>query len=342
MYSRTSFLPDSQISIMLTTIFGRKHLFAIIALPLLLIGCGGGGGDDDNDEPIDSVGSVGPGVDQPASGDDPVPSFMFQMDQEFVNLSSPEFVAFVESQLGGSVAPFNSVDNLFLNTQLPVIYGSCGVANAFYSPQERLIVICDELGKVAYDLYRSTQDGDSDDEIGTATLFAFDTLTFILYHEIGHALYDIRDFSVGGNFESVADAIGVVLSVQTGQPLAVIASAAFVSEIDESSSFADEHGSGVDRSGDMFCWVIGSSLQVAGVLPELTAAFVDAGRDCVAEYANQYEFVSQLVPDLEDIPLRASLKMEMSKAEQDLLARLDKLNAKRLRAGAEETLPSGS
>ncbi len=56
----------------------------------------------------------------------------------------------------------------------------------------------------------------------------------------------------------MADAIGVVLSVQTGQPLAVFdAGLFFFANTDV--SFADKHGSGEDRAGDTFCWVLGSS-----------------------------------------------------------------------------------
>ena len=174
---------------------------------------------------------------------------------------------------------------------VPVIYGECGVANAFYLPQQRRILVCDELANVAFTYFQSVQ--------------------------------------------------GEEESVETGQPLAAIDAGLFFFS-NENVSFADEHGSGEDRAGDIFCWVIGSNSLLEVQFPTIATEFIDAGRDCVAEYANQFDFVSQLLPNLQDIPARASLKSKRSEADADRFAALDRLIAARLKSESPAGADSGS
>jgi len=152
-------------------------------------------------------------------------------------------------------------------------------------------------------------------------------MSFVLYHEVGHALDDIRDLGVGGNFESVADAIATVLSVRTGQPLGAIDAALYFLQNVE-GSFADVHSSGADRAGDIVCWTIGSSSRIADLFSTVAADLVATGRDCVGEYADQFEFVSNLIPNLRDLPPVASLRKQPGdgntqiEAMDELLSRL--------------------
>jgi len=181
---------------------------------------------------------------------------------------------------------------------VPVIYGECGFANAFYAPSERTIVLCDELWTVAFNYFNTLVE---DSLTADLVAQAYSMMTFVLYHEVGHAIDDISNVSIGGNSESAADAIGTVLSVRTGQPTAAINGAVFFLQND-SGSFADVHGSGVDRAGDIICWTIGGSPAVAEQLTSVAESLSEAGRDCVGEYADQEQFVANLVPNLADIP----------------------------------------
>ena len=69
-------------------------------------------------------------------------------------------------------------------------------------------MICNELGDAAFGFFLSALEG-TDDDVVQAREQSIDSSIFVTYHEMGHALDDIRDISIGGNFESVADAIGV-------------------------------------------------------------------------------------------------------------------------------------
>ena len=264
-------------------------------------------------------------------------NFVFQFDQNYIDVTSESDLDFVSANINGAIAPLNSIDNVFFDSTVPVIYGNCGEPNAFYAPAQRFIGLCDELTMLTIDLFQQinadSETGAVSDEVRAASVQqGFSSMAFVMYHEMGHALDDIRDLiAIGGNFESVADAIGAVLSVQTGQPEAAVFGGLFFLNTG-GSSFTDEHGAGEDRAGDILCWVTGGSPALAAALPDLTATFAAGGRDCIAEYANQQQFVEALVPNFADVPVVgqttiASARSRYTKPEQDRFAVLDKLMA---------------
>ena len=231
-------------------------------------------------------------------------SFSFAFDPAYVAAKSEATLASDLAGVGRAIEPLNRIPNFFNDAEVPVIYGECGFANAFYAPSERTIVLCDELWSVAFN-YFSELDPESSPAESVAQ--AYSMLTFVLYHEVGHAIDDISNVSIGGNSESAADAIGSVLSVRTGQPVAALDAALFFLQNDD-GSFADIHGSGLDRAGDIICWTIGGSPQIAEQLTEISESLAAAGRDCVGEYADQLQFVANLVPNLADVPPIASTR----------------------------------
>ena len=262
-------------------------------------------------------------------------NFVFQLDQNYVDVTSENDLNFISANFGAAIAPLNSIDNVFFDSTVPVVYGNCGEANAFYAPANRLIGLCDELTMLSIGRFQQLAadpvTGTVSDEDRTAAVQqGFSTMAFVMYHEMGHALDDIRDLvAIGGNFESAADAIGVVLSVQTGQPEAAAFGGLFFLN-SGGSSFTDEHGAGEDRAGDILCWVIGGSPALSAALPDLTAMFATGGRDCIGEYANQRQFVEALVPNFANVPVIgpttiASARSKFSPAEQDRFAVLDKV-----------------
>ena len=296
----------------------KNKLSCLFALSISLIGlssCGGGG-------------SSGGGP----SGDDPIPNFSFTVDSDFVTESPEAYVTIVNDDIGGSVLPMNEIQNFFNNKTIPVTYRDCGEANAFYSPSERSITLCHELANLGYNYYLLQESEELEQETRQANAFfkAFAMMNFVMYHEMGHAMDDLRDLGTGGNFESVADAIAVVLSVQTSQPQAGMYGGLFFL-IDTEASFGDEHIGGADRAGDILCWTIGSSSRIAAFFPDVTALFNEGGRDCVGEYANQYQFVSQLIPFLNEVPPKDSLKISEAELEARF-AGMDDIMVKALKA----------
>lgn len=313
-----------------------RPVITTIFLTVFLSACGGSGGDTPPNDPPALLPDPDPipiPIPDPDPDPDPVPgpvgqdNFDFRVGQEYALETNETFVGFIESEIGGSVAPMNQIDNIFGDVTVPVTYQECGVVNAFYSPATREIFICDELTADSYFFFLG--EGTTDEEMGDALGLAIAAVTFVMYHEMGHALDDLRDLGVGGNFESVADAIGVVLSVQTGQPFAALFGAAILESGE--ASFGGVHGSGPDRAGDIVCWMIGSSSRVSALVPELAAIYNDIGRDCVAEYFNQFDFVERLVPGLRSVPPKGALRGKPTQAQLDQYAEIDKRLAAKLK-----------
>ena len=258
--------------------------------------------DGPNEGPVEGP-IEGPIDNQPLS----VNSFRFVFDPDYIAARSEATLASDLAGVGRAIEPLNGIPNFLNNVEVPVIYGECGFANAFYAPSERTIVLCDELWSEAFNYFSSL---DPESLPAESVAQAYSMMTFVLYHEIGHAIDDISNVSIGGNSESAADAIGTVLSVQTGQPVAAINAAVFFLQNDN-GSFADVHGSGLDRAGDIICWTVGGSPQVAAQLNTVTESLAAAGRDCVGEYADQFQFVANLVPNLADVrPITATRSAE--------------------------------
>ena len=296
----------------------------ILSLAGLLLGaCGSGGGTGDAPSTVPpgsstqgatqgtTQGEARPfagtqdasGTPDSAPEDDPRPSLEVSVQRSIVE-EDPDYAANILEALTTFVRPINAVSNVFGGRTLPVTYESCGEPNAFYSLGERRLILCEELVFLLRGFFfDSVFDGETDEEErGRLSNFAaFSSLAFVLYHEFAHALDDISGVAAGGNFESVADGIATVIAAETDQPFAVLYSALFFADNPE-ASLTDEHSSGTDRAGDLFCWVIGSDSRVAAALPDLAQALVDAGRDCTGEYFDQRDFVYGVAPSLRDLP----------------------------------------
>ena len=192
---------------------------------------------------------------------------------------------YIQLQVESALAPLNNTQGL-LNAEIPVSYEECGIINAFYSPFARTITLCDELVETLLVFWNGRADR------------TVQTLNFILYHEIGHALADVLSLPITGNEESAADSYATVISGETGRAFSSVIGGLFLAG--DSSSFGDEHTNGEDRSGDIICWAIGSDSTLLNnpSLGSITQPFIDARRDCITEYERQNRSVLLTVPAL--------------------------------------------
>ncbi|MBI4144979.1 hypothetical protein HY493_02130 [Candidatus Woesearchaeota archaeon] len=179
--------------------------------------------------------------------------------------------------------------------QYDVKVEECGQANAFYSPRDRTIVVCEEL---AYDAARTfypiiRQEYGSnvtplDPRVWSAV---YSTVQFILQHEEGHAYIDLNDVPITGREEDVADQFAFSLdyffyivltdlypedNLTKNEKSINAAKWFFLGSDDELSSLAfyDEHGLDKQRYYNIMCWVYGTGPQEysyfveEGYLPE--------------------------------------------------------------------------
>lgn len=148
---------------------------------------------------------------------------------------------------------------LILQKDFPIIFGECGEPNAFYSPRDKQIAICDELlVDFATNFAQFTK---TEEELDTAIT---DATYFILFHELGHGLIDVYNLLYSGKEEDVVDQLATVISInltEEGARAAITGANYFYltsSQIGEGYPFWDEHSLNQQRYYNILCWVYGS------------------------------------------------------------------------------------
>lgn len=152
---------------------------------------------------------------------------------------------------------------------ITLAFAPCGEANAFYDRPTQRVTMCwellDALGQVFGD--RETPEERERAILGAAS--------FLLYHELGHALIDVLDLPALGREEDSADQLATYIladGTPEGERAAMdgaVALGRFDAEFSD-MAFADEHSLGVQRFYNVACWVYGSD-------PAGHAHFLDAG-----------------------------------------------------------------
>lgn len=202
----------------------------------------------------------------------------------------------MEALLSSALVKLNDSIWNGLDQGLPIRVKRCdGQSNAYYDAREQEIVLCWELYDAATQVYARFINQESPQD------FARGFLIFVLYHELAHALVDLRELPDVGNQESNADALATVFSVEQGYaPFAFIAGLLF--RATGETTFGAIHPGGTNRSGNIICWVTGGDLQSN----DLTAygpykeIFNSLGRDCVSEYQANRQLILDVFPDFID------------------------------------------
>ncbi len=176
-------------------------------------------------------------------------------------------------------------DSLVLPADIDVNFADCGTANAFFVPAGfregqsagGSIIMCHELTELFLNLF-----GDSEQ--------AFLSSTFVLMHELGHALVDQLDLPVLGIEESYVDGMGAVFMGESGLSLGTVLAGWFFFSQPE-TPFFDSHRAGPQRLGDLACWGVGAdpSLLDDPMIDSIAQQLITGGRNCTAEYAQQLD-----------------------------------------------------
>ena len=176
-------------------------------------------------------------------------------------------------------------ESLLLPENVNVVFADCGVANAFYIPagfnpgaQQGVagdIVMCHELTALFANFFGNNEQ-------------AFLTSTFVLMHELGHALVDVLTLPVLGIEESYVDGIASVLLGESGlSEGSVLAGWFFGSQ--PGTPFFDSHRAGPQRLGDLACWGVGADISLLSdpLTNSIASQLFAGGRNCVREYQQQ-------------------------------------------------------
>jgi hypothetical protein len=183
-----------------------------------------------------------------------------------------------------------------LPQSLAMGFVECDEPNAYYRPRERSLRVCLELVDYLFDLLGRRFEQGRRLEEAVASAFSF-----IVLHEVGHALIDLLDLPVTGREEDAADQLAVwLLLVEAGGDRAVV-EAAFSFLLADGSQFVDgdpaayEHALNRQRYYNLVCWVYGSDPQGQAALIEQAALPESRRRSCHAEYLRWHRSWTRLL-----------------------------------------------
>jgi hypothetical protein len=138
--------------------------------------------------------------------------------------------------------------------------GPCAVPNAFYMPSKHAIFLCYPMAKAAYENFVAM--GKSDQEASNLTR---DAMTFVLLHEMGHALIGELGLGVTGKEEDAVDELATLILIENGKhDMAIAGTYALVllhqfQGKGKPTPFFDEHSVSEARLYDVFCMILGSN-----------------------------------------------------------------------------------
>lgn len=188
-----------------------------------------------------------------------------------------------------------------LPENIEIVFSECGQINAFYESETRRIFMCYEL----LDYFNSLFWEAAESEQHLIELNA-GAVSFVLYHEIGHALADTMNLPITGREEDAADQLSVwvlLLSGEEGESAAINGANWFLSESQKVSDllFWDEHSLDAQRFYNILCWVYGKDPEKYSYLTELGYLPEDRAAQCPAEYVKLYNsWYALLSPWLKD------------------------------------------
>lgn len=193
---------------------------------------------------------------------------------------------------------------LWLPTQLTLATAECGSNNAYYSRTHKAIVLClDLLHHFATEIPKAFTRAPSKADVNAAVSGA---ITFVLLHELGHALIDILNVPLLGREEDAADQIGVFIMLQGQAPPQELAGAIWffrqTTLFYGQRHFSGEHSLGPQRQSNIVCWAYGADPERYASLLRTGLVTRDRAARCPREYSQLDAAVRQLLGDAISAP----------------------------------------
>ena len=203
----------------------------------------------------------------------------------------------LESMRGDVLRRFN-VENL-----LSLSLRNCGQSNAYYRSDVKEIVMCWELLGAVIDS-SARRFGSNRDLMINATISTF---IFILYHELGHALVDLKKTATFGREEDNADQIAALLLLENNlRKNHAESNVAMLGVFDfwqannnqylSRHELTGQHSPGLQRAFNVICWAIGSDpVSRYKHLAQMTKFPVQRIDSCVKEYQRATNALNELI-----------------------------------------------
>jgi len=147
-----------------------------------------------------------------------------------------------------------------MSQDMPITFTECEVSNAFYNSETKEIVICYELVVDIIETFLNKLESEVEEDKAI-----LDTTTFILYHEMGHALRDIWDLPITGKEEDAVDQLAILLLLEDereGEDAVLSSASWFLFNKEKIRKkdllFWDEHSLNIQRFHNIVCWIYGT------------------------------------------------------------------------------------
>jgi|JI10StandDraft_1071094.scaffolds.fasta_scaffold12264_8 hypothetical protein len=149
-------------------------------------------------------------------------------------------------------------EQMYLRSDLTFVVTDCEGGSPFYHAQSQTIVLCADTFAAIDELFARRTAGEK---------LATGAKTFVLLHELGHALIHIQQLPVVGREEDAADQFATYFSLKGSDEggLHVLSAAELFNSLSERSTFvsdrqsADEHATPRQRMYNLRCWAYGSN-----------------------------------------------------------------------------------
>lgn len=187
---------------------------------------------------------------------------------------------------------------LRIDDYLPVVVQRCGVLNAYYVPSSRSVVMCAELFERVQRAYSEATTGGGIDKQAAARVTLGEVL-FVLLHEVGHALMDIKQIPALGGGERAADMFAAYVLMRNAHPDVYIGALNFFAErskavrVVTADELTDSHGVPAQRRADLTCWGFGRDESMFAPFAAHQKIGEQRLRGCRREYDDMQRDVSQ-------------------------------------------------
>jgi len=196
------------------------------------------------------------------------------------------------------VLPLNVA--LHLPKDIPVIIMNCDMVNAYFDILNNRVVFCNEYISEMIRKFESVYKTKEEVLHGIAG-----TVTFIFFHEVGHALVDNLGLPITGRQEDAVDQLALFTMIFDQNPrdidllmeaavywglygeweAKVVAGEGKVRTDLAKIVFSDEHSMGLQRFYNTLCWAYGSNPVANAAILESGYLPTEKSKNCASEYA---------------------------------------------------------
>lgn len=203
----------------------------------------------------------------------------------------------LESMRGTVLRRFNVENVLSLSLR------NCGQSNAVYRSDVKEIIMCWELLGTVIDSSTRRFSSNRDSMINAVT----STFVFILYHELGHALVDLKRAATFGREEDNADQIATLLLLEDNlRRNHAESNVTMLGVFDfwqannnqylSKHELTGQHSPGLQRAFNVICWAIGSDPNSRyKYLAQMTRFPLQRIDSCVKEYQRATTALNELI-----------------------------------------------